>query len=148
MSGDRSAERKPALWSRSSTVRLAAVPAIALVILVMAGCSPRIESVSGVVSLNGKPQGGIKLLFEPKSAKGKRAMAVTGPDGRFSLHRQGMGNRSGAIVGDYIVRVYAADVDDPESAPVIPERYSRGAALEFQVKPGQANSFEINLESP
>jgi hypothetical protein len=120
----------------------------AATLLAAAGCRPRIESVSGIVSLNGKPQGGIKLLFEPKSPKGKRAMAVTGPDGRFSLHRQGMGNRSGAIVGDYVVRAYAADVDDPDAAPVIPDRYSRGSTLEFAVKPGQPNSFEINLETP
>lgn len=145
MSGLRSAESKPDARLRARSCSLAILAAAALLV---AGCSPRIESVSGTVSLNGKPQGGIKLLFEPKSAKGKRAMAVTGPDGRFSLHRQGMGNRAGAIVGDYVVRVYAADVDDPDAAPVIPERYARGSALEFEVKPGQPNSFAINLESP
>jgi len=141
----RSVERKPSVNVRSRARRLTIMAAA---LLVAAGCSPRVESVTGIVSLNGKPQGGIKLLFEPKSAKGKRAMAVTGSDGRFSLHRQGMGNRAGAIVGDYVVRVYAADVDDPDAAPVIPERYARGSALEFAVKPGQPNSFEINLESP
>ncbi len=146
MSGAHSAGSEPVarLLSRADVLPVVAVAAL----IVAVGCSPRIESVSGVVSLNGKPQGGIKLLFEPKSAKGKRAMAVSGPDGRFALHRQGMGNRAGAIVGDYIVRAYAADVDDPDAAPVIPDRYASSSTLEFQVKPGQANSFEINLESP
>lgn len=92
--------------------------------------------------------GGLKLMFEPKAAKGKRAMALSGPDGRFTLYRQGMGDRTGAIVGEYVVRVYAADSDDPDAAVVIPERYARSSTLEFEVKPGQPNSFEINLESP
>lgn len=122
--------------------------AATIAIVLAIGCSSRIEPVSGLVTLNGKPQGGLKLMFEPKSSKGKRAMALTSPDGRFSLYRQGMGSRAGAIVGDYVVRVYAGDSDDPDAGPVIPDRYSRSSTLEFQVKPGQANSFEINLESP
>lgn len=125
--------------------RLCAGALIALAFAI--GCGPRIESVSGLVKVNGKPQGGLKLMFEPKAAKGKRAMALTGPDGRFSLYRQGMGNRTGALVGDYVVRIYAADGDE-ESAPVIPDRYARSSTIEFQVKAGQANSFEIDIESP
>lgn len=85
-------------------------------------------------------------MFEPKTVTGKRAMAMTGPDGRFVLHRQGMGNTAGAIIGDYIVRIYA-DSDD-ETLPVIPSRYSSSSAIEFQVKPGQPNSFEMDIEWP
>lgn len=119
---------------------------LALVVIATAGCGPRIADVTGVVTVNGAPQPGLKLIFEPESAKGQRAMAMTGADGGYTLGRQGLGNNKGAVTGRYTVRVYA-DPED-ENAPKIPQRYGRESTVVFEVEPGRSNTFDIAIEVP
>lgn len=105
----------------------------------------RITEVSGTVTVDGKPAGAVQLVFDPLDKSRPRAMALTGPDGSFRLGRQGPGDKSGAAAGKYIVRVMS-DNDGGEGF-TIPARYNRQSALEFDVVPGQANVFEIDIDT-
>lgn len=102
--------------------------------------------MSGVVTVDGKPQPGLKLIFEPDAPKGQRAMAMTGADGRYTLGRQGLGNNKGAVTGRYTVRIYA-DPED-ENAVGIPLRYGKESTTVFEVEPGRVNTFDIAIELP
>ena len=105
----------------------------------------RITEVSGTVKVDGTPAGGVQLVFDPLDKSRPRALARTGPDGRFQLGRQGPGNKSGAAAGKYIVRVMS-DTDGGEGFAIPPE-YNVRSTLEFEVVPGTANVFDIDVES-
>lgn len=123
-----------------------AAAVVCLVVFCVAGCGPRIATVTGVVSVNGSPQEGLKLVFEPQDPRGRRAMGTTGADGRYTLGRQGLGNNQGAVTGSYAVRVYANP--DSEAAPKIPARYNTETTLTFDVQPWRMNSFDVDIVTP
>lgn len=131
---------------RAAGVAAAVVGVIGVIVACVAGCGPRIATVTGVVSVNGRPQEGLKLVFEPREPQGRRAMGTTGADGRYTLGRQGLGNNQGAVTGRYTVRVYANP--DSEDAPKIPPRYNTETTLAFEVQPGRANSFDVDIVTP
>ena len=103
----------------------------------------RITEVSGSVKVDGKPAGGVQLVFDPLDKSRPRAMARTAADGSFQLGRQGPGDKSGAAAGTYIVRVMS-DNDGGEGFRIPPE-YNVRSTLEFDVVPGRANVFEIDV---
>lgn len=127
--------------------RCAAVAIVATLSLVFAGCDwwLRITEVSGTVRLDGKPARGLQIVFQPEKPGLPRALATTDAAGVYRLGRQGPGDRSGAAAGRYRVRVNA-DGDDP-TAPRIPERYGPKSELTFDVKPGEPNTFDIEITS-
>jgi hypothetical protein len=65
--------------------------------------------VEGTVLLDGQPVEGATVQFEPAGKGGQGAMALTGPDGRFSL-ATALG--TGAMRGEY--RVIIGKVTGPE----------------------------------
>jgi len=111
----------------------------------LGGCSwwLRITEVSGSVKVDGQPAGGVQLVFDPLDTSRPRALARTAADGSFQLGRQGPGDRSGAAAGTYIVRV-TSDNDGGDGFRIPPE-YNVRSTLEFDVVPGQANVFEIDV---
>ncbi len=114
-------------------------------LLAATGCNwwLRITEVSGSVTVDGKPAGGIQLVFDPLDRSRPRAFARTNGDGRFRLGRQGPGDKSGAAAGKYVVRVMSDN--DGDEGVVIPPSYNVRSTLEFEVVPGQANVFEIDI---
>lgn len=115
------------------------------VTLFAAGCGLRITEVSGTVRIDGKPAKGVQVVFQPEKEGLPRALATTDAAGTYRLVRQGPGNKTGAAAGRYRVRL-SADNDDP-AAPRIPDRYNVKSDLTYDVKPGSANTFDIDVST-
>ena len=134
---------------KGGVVRQTTLPFVVLIVVLVftAGCGwwLRITEVSGTVTVDGQPAAGVQLVFDPLDKSRPRALARTGPDGSFHLGRQGPGDKSGAAAGKYLVRVMS-DNDGGEGF-TIPARYNVQSTLEFEVMPGQANVFEIDVDS-
>lgn len=105
----------------------------AVVAVAVCGCSGSeypLAKVSGVVTLDGQPLEGAKLVFSPKGSSenpfpGPKSTGKTDAEGRFQLTTT-EGDR-GAVIGDHRVRIttllQAGDPDDPFSAVTItPEK--------------------------
>jgi hypothetical protein len=116
-------------------------------LLAATGCSwwLRITEVAGSVTVDGKPAAGVQLVFDPLDRSRPRAFATTDAAGRFRLGRQGPGDKSGAAAGRYVVRVMSDN--DGGDGIVIPPAYNVRSTLEFEVVPGQANVFEIDVST-
>lgn len=136
----------------------------ALLALAPAGCDsgssevdplPRL-TVSGTVTLDGKPLPEGKLQFMPDSS-GSGVMTVGEiNDGKFSIEQA-----QGPVPGKYRVMISSRPVykvnpgENPGSAPnpgpgpeKVPRRYSgKSPELEAEVTAGSPNSFEFNLTS-
>jgi hypothetical protein len=78
---------------------------------------PPLEPVSGTVTLDGKPTGGIAVTFMPTgSGKGNPSTATTDESGKYSLkHRSG---KDGIPQGDYIVLF--SKLAQPDGSPIPP----------------------------
>jgi len=86
---------------------------LAIVILSAIGCAPDLPSlgsVSGVVSMKGKPLPGVELTFSPRPAEGrivpKSSRAITDQAGRYTLTymaADGKTTAEGAAIGDHVV---------------------------------------------
>jgi len=111
----------------------------------LAGCNwwLRITEVSGTVRVDGRPASGVVVVFEPLATNRPRALAQTNADGIYRLARQGPGDKSGAASGKYRVRL-TSDTER-EGAVMIPAEYNRDSKLEFDVVPGKANVFDIDV---
>lgn len=146
--------------------------------IVVMGCgggsvdSTKYVSVTGVVTLDGKPIEGATVSFVPKKT-GQMSFGLTGPDGKFSL-KAGTG-QSGAAVGDHNVTVTLAldlspkkpvaaadDLAPPTSAElgatdsenaatgikyIIPERYGKPGVLSATVPDGGLSEHKLELVS-
>jgi len=122
------------------------VVAICAACLGLTGCGDwwlRITEVSGTIRVDGKPAGGVQVVFQPLDPSRPRAIAQTDKDGVYRLGRQGPGNRQGAAAGAYKVQLLT-DTDGP--APVlIPPEYNTRTTLEFKVVPGKTNVFDVDV---
>lgn len=124
------------------------LPVLIVPALAAAGCGDwwlRITEVSGTVRIDGKPAGGVQVVFQPLDASRPRAIAQTDKEGRFRLGRQGPGNRQGAASGKYRVLLFT-DTDGPNPV-LIPAEYNTSSTLEFEVIPGQANVFDVDIQT-
>jgi hypothetical protein len=125
------------------------------------GSNGKVATVSGVVTLNGKPTADIAVTFQPIAPEGKNvvgpsASGVTGPDGRYTLKLHGTETK-GATVGKNQVRFtgYTELTDMSEEAlrkakPKIniPTRYWSEAKIEFDVPSKGTSSADFQLTSP
>lgn len=120
---------------------------ITAMLLVAVGCNsgPEIGTVQGTVTVNGQPQGSLEVQFEPKDQKSATARGTTKADGTYELHYPG--NKLGAPVGDYIVRIQGEEVDDPTKIVSIPAKYNTDSELTAKVEPGQ-NKKDFQLTVP
>ena len=141
--------------------------------LAAAGCGggdPDLVPVSGRVLVDGKPRGGLVVMFQPIGGTenpnpGKGSAARTDAEGRFTLAQDE--NHPGAVVGRHRVAIFTAqvgaeaprspeeeEVGSPDGAPggpaeTIPPRYNDATELTYDVPPGgtdQAN-FDLQVET-
>jgi ribosomal protein S16 len=114
-----------------------------------AGCSgkrdlPELASVSGKVTLDGKPLARARVYFIPEN--GRPSSAETDADGFYQLrYSEGA---SGAMLGKHIVRVSTYRPADEEKniaagEETVPAKYNTGSTLTREVRAGKN---EINLE--
>lgn len=122
----------------------------------MVGCGdggPRLVSVSGKVTLDGKPVPNAIVTFNPTGAGGSNSLGRTDATGTYQLEFSQ--DRKGALVGDYVVdivtkKVSKADMPDDgsvvdQSAFVeIPAKYRKRGTLTATVK-DQSNSIDFEL---
>jgi hypothetical protein len=127
--------------------------------LLCAGCGGggKLASVSGRVTLNGKPLENAAVMFQPVAEKtqdpGPGSTGVTDADGRYTLSVVGS-NRKGAVVGKHMVRITMYEKDDsaddrpkPKSKR-LPPRYNRQTTLEFTVPSGGSDKADFPLTEP
>ncbi|MFM1902965.1 MAG: hypothetical protein RLZZ440_865 [Planctomycetota bacterium] len=117
---------------------------LALAAIFSAGCRPVME-VSGTVQVDGKPSGGIVVMFDPVEPDLPRGVATTDNDGGYVVRRLGPGNKTGIKTGKYAVKLMA-DVDDPAAAK-IPPKYFRGTELSYEVVSGKENVYDIEVST-
>ena len=127
---------------------------LAVSILLFAGCGPggpEIASVSGRVTMDGKPLANATVVFIPEN--GRPSGASTDADGKYVLNfSQG---RRGAIPGKNMVRVMTirdpTPGEDGKSIPgskeTVPAKYNTATELTFDVAPGKRNVADFDLKS-
>jgi hypothetical protein len=119
--------------------------------------------VSGVVTIEGKPEAELKVTFEPQGPKDKKpsgtavggiSVGITDSEGKFELiYRDGM--TKGAVVGPHSVAITsakgggAASEDPATSEPqlLIPREYNIKTTLKADVKEGEENDFQFDLKN-
>jgi hypothetical protein len=126
-----------------------------LVVCVLPGCGGAPASVSGKLTLDGKPLAGsnqarVTIMFYPE-AGGAPAGAVADEQGRYQL---ATGAQVGLAPGKYIVIVAATEstptarADIPNKRIVTPIEYMdpKKTKLRAEVQPG-SNTFDFDLTS-
>lgn len=121
-----------------------------VVVASLVGCStrsadqPEIAPVSGTVTLDGRPLGNARVVFQ--SDAGAIAFAKTSADGTYELTY--IRSAKGAGLGRNVVRI-----STPTDGPVgpkwkdpIPAAYNTASTLEAEVVKGR-NVFDFALES-
>lgn len=111
------------------------------------GCWSRksnVASVTGTVTLDGKPVAGATVGFQPR--KGRPAYGGTDDQGRYKLFYDF--RSAGAVVGTCDVTITTAH-EDEEGRPRperVPRKYFKPGALVVEVEP-KANVFNFELTS-
>jgi hypothetical protein len=145
--------------------RLAAAAVSTLLAVLTAGCGPGMVPVSGIVTLDGKPQEGAYVMFVP-AEEGRPVTGRTDAQGRYRLST--MHDNDGALEGDYLVCIAmyepATGGGDPLSEPqsqlagnegggrrfraIVPLKYTRPetSGLTAKVSADQT-SFDFDLSS-
>jgi len=121
------------------------------------GCGSGLSSVSGTVTLDGKPLAGNDKLsgtvqFSPEAGRGATAVGNLDQNGRYHLST---GSRVGVLPGRYLVSVSAVEIIPPKVAGeagsgrlATPPRYADAKTSGFtaEVSSG-SNSFDYALLS-
>lgn len=143
------------------------VLALTVMLLCLTGCGgssdqPDLGQVHGTITFDGKPLGGVVVVFQPDS--GRPARGRTDADGNYELTyiRQTLGTK----VGHNRVEVAPSEEEDDSAdaeadtetssnkrpgkfksgKPKIPARYNIKSELEADVQPGD-NTFDFELTS-
>ncbi|QDT55260.1 hypothetical protein Pan44_33030 [Caulifigura coniformis] len=123
------------------------------------GCGssgPELASVTGVITLDGKPLPKVGVVFRPLGSGASPAYGGTNRDGKYTL----MFSRdsAGAMPGDYEVDLEVtkytkseieqmkADGNEPPPPVTLPKQYRQPGALKATVKSG-VNTIDFALES-
>lgn len=115
----------------------------------VAGCGGGASSVSGVVTLDGKPVEGATVTFNPVGGGGLgSSTGKTGPDGRYTL-RTVAADKPGAAPGNHKVSISLtrSDAKNPDGAvtDVIPAKYNTKSDLTFDVPSGGTDKADFAL---
>lgn len=115
-------------------------------ILILSGCGPsgpKLGSVTGTVTLDGKPVQGALVTFISKAENGSSSFGKTDANGKYQLEFST--ERFGAMLGAHEVEIATKRVnksEEPDTGAVvqkeiiaIPKHYARGA-LTAEVKAG------------
>ena len=126
-----------------------------LLLLACAGCGgggPEIASVSGRVTMDGKPLANATVVFTPEN--GRPAGAKTDENGNYVLNFSE--GRRGAIPGPntiYITTIRDPEQDEngkvivPGSKEIVPMEYNAASKLTFNVEPKKKNIANFELKS-
>ena len=119
--------------------------AIVVTSVILCGCGSEYPTVSGTVTIDGKPVSKIEVVFAPKSTEnsavvGPVSSAVTDSSGHFSLKTR-TGSR-GAVVGKHTVGFWWCDIHD-DSLPAL-QAARREAS---QNAPDEATEITRRIES-
>lgn len=132
----------------------------ALLSLAIAGCGPQQESdslprvsVSGKVTIDGKPMSAGSIQFDPMSSTTSVTAVGDVVDGKYTIDRT-----QGPIPGHYRVQISAQThleikpSEEPGGMPrrakeTIPARYNVKSELERDVKAEGPNEFDFDLKS-
>jgi hypothetical protein len=120
------------------------------------GCGSGLSSVSGTVTLDGKPLAGsenvrVTIMFFPESGTGAPAAALADESGGYTVST---GSQAGLAPGNYVVTLSATEYRPaagggaPARRVLTPSRYAnpKQSGLRAQVEPGR-NKFDFNLQS-
>lgn len=130
---------------------------VSVTLLAFTGCGGDWSSVSGKLSLDGKPLASgenrqVTLMFQPESGGGPPAAAQVDSSGYYTLST---GSRGGLPPGNYVVTISAMDLSfpaGPNNPPVrrliTPLKYAQPeqSGLRCVVQPGR-NQFDFGLDS-
>jgi len=122
-------------------------------LLVLAGCGGHESTVSGTVTLDGKPLGRGTVTFHPQ-ANGTPGYGAIGPEGQYTVQTN---NREGLTPGNYAITVVALEPSTAPSSPMgmpspgkplAPRRYATvdSSDLRHAVEPGP-NRIDLQLTS-
>jgi hypothetical protein len=135
-------------------------------LFLMSGCGPsgdqpELGTVTGTVTLDGKPLAGVAVVFQPDS--GRPARGRTNAEGKYELTyiRQTKGTKVGpnrveiapSEEGEATEESASGGEESPAGSlksqadkPVVPARYNMKSELKVDVKSG-SNTFDFALES-
>lgn len=131
---------------------VALLACVAVLAVPIAGCSkgnqPPLGSVTGTVTLDGKPLANADVTFQPVGP-GRAAMATTDDQGRYEMTY--LNDVKGALVGSTVVMITTAKSgSDDGKTPAVPERlpkrYHKESTLKVEVAEG-SNTFNFDLKS-
>lgn len=117
-----------------------------------AGCSNAPATVTGKVTLDGKPLTKGNVTFTSSSGQGVPASGVIQPNGNYSLFT---GTDAGLLPGDYIVTIGAAEIppatsviDEPLPVLITPAKYNSRDTTDLKAKVvAGSNTFNFDLKS-
>lgn len=127
--------------------------------LLLCGCgggeSYDLVTVSGRVTLDGKPLANVRVGFQPASGKadpGPGSAGVTDVDGRYTLRVVSASNKKGAVPGKHVVRMSvvseqdSADDADASASSTLPPKAGNGS-LTFEVPADGIDAADFDLTS-
>ena len=135
------------------------------VLVIFQGCAKNplgAVKVTGTVTLDGKPEEGVRVAFCPQSETGRECFGLTDDQGKFDLTISGTEVGSGAIPGEYSIELtkifkekLGPDALPPSVPPplvhLIPEKYSSRVTTDIapvKVEKGKKNNFTFDMKSP
>ena len=129
------------------------LPSTCCLLLALAGCGGHESTVSGTVTLDGRPLERGTVTFHPQ-ADGTPGYGAIDPEGQYTVQTN---NRVGLSPGDYVITVVALEPSEPPSSPMgmpspgktlAPRRYASvdSSDLRHAVEPGP-NRIDLKLTS-
>ncbi len=130
-----------------------------VVLLAVAGCGAADEgdgvvreSVSGTVTLGGKPLDGASIHFIPTNPNAPGEASGEIKDGKFAIPKE-----SGPAAGTYSVKISSiqnvtVDPNQPPGPPpkpkpeTIPKKYNAATTLNAEIKAGDPNELTFELD--
>lgn len=118
---------------------------VASVCCLALGCADQgLKPVTGMVTMDGQPASGVKLVFVPTEGGRANSMASTDTQGHYSLSYTSQYN--GTLPGDYKVLIMKEESDTGRQ--LIPPRYSSGkSTMQASVTEDGDNVFNFEIES-
>lgn len=129
-------------------------------LLIWSGCGPagpELVTVTGVVTLDGKPVPKATISFLPSGEKGSPSYGRTDLQGKYELGYSL--DKKGALIGNYNVEIAVARLSAAEKAELkasgeevpddsitLPQKYNKAGSLTAEVKSG-ANEINFALTS-
>jgi hypothetical protein len=129
---------------------------VAIIALFVTGCGSGLSSVSGHITMDGKPLAGaenvaVTVMFYPESGRGAPAAGLADENGDYYVST---GAKEGLPSGNYVVTLSACKFTPPPGGGMpsrkvlTPSRYANPklSGLRATVQPGR-NTFNIELSS-